>query len=144
MSSQSPQLYDSSRAETSSPVASDVASQKTEINLNFCYKPNSQSKETQTGDGIVLLNVDTGKCFSASTVGCRIWALLRSGSTVSQVADVLSSEFAIPREEVLPDIIEFVTSLVNSGLVQTPAPQGAPNRKTFLGWLKIWKRSLVV
>lgn len=106
-------------------------------NLALSYKPRGLVKVTATTDGAVFLDVAQGTCFSVSVVGYRIWTLLEKGSTGFQVVDELVREFSVPREEVVADTGEFLTSLLSLNLISLPEAQTTEVKKT-ARWWRVW------
>jgi len=74
-------------------------------------------RSTVTDEGIVLLDVSSGKIFHSNPVGSRVWIKLQEGSPVSKIVDEIASEFNAPRERVEPDVQEYIQSLRTSGLI---------------------------
>ena len=77
-------------------------------------------RETASEDGAVLLDIEQGICFSLNPVGLKIWTMLKKRYSVDQVADELSREFAVPRQQVLTDTREFINALAAKRLVRRP------------------------
>jgi len=74
-------------------------------------------RSTVTDEGVVLLDVSSGKIFHSNPVGSRVWIKLQEGSPVSKIVDEIASEFNAPRERVEPDVQEYIQSLRTSGLI---------------------------
>ena len=74
-------------------------------------------RSTVTDEGVVLLDVSSGKIFHSNPVGSRVWIKLQEGSSVSKIVDEIASEFNAPRELVEPDVQEYIQSLRISGLI---------------------------
>jgi hypothetical protein len=74
-------------------------------------------RSTVTDEGVVLLDVSSGKIFHSNPVGSRVWIKLQEGSSVSKIVDEIASEFNAPRERVEVDVQEYIQSLRISGLI---------------------------
>ena len=74
-------------------------------------------RSTVTDEGVVLLDVSSGKIFHSNPVGSRIWIKLQEGSSLSKIVDEIAAEFNAPREQVEGDVQEYVTSLKTGGLI---------------------------
>jgi hypothetical protein len=74
-------------------------------------------RSTVTDEGVVLLDVSSGKIFHSNSVGSRIWIKLQEGSPLSKIVDEIAAEFNAPREQVEADVQEYVTSLKTGGLI---------------------------
>lgn len=66
----------------------------------------------------VMLSIDSGKYYNLGKVGGRIWELVSSPMTVAQLVDALASEYDIDREMCEEQVISFLTSLYQEGLIQ--------------------------
>ena len=78
-------------------------------------------RETASADGAVLLDIEQGICFSLNPVGLKIWELLKKRYSVDQIADAMAQDFAIPRSQLLADIVEFIQSLEAKRLIRRPS-----------------------
>jgi len=74
-------------------------------------------RETASEDGAVLLDIEQGICFSLNPVGLKIWELLKKRYSVDQIADSLAQDFAVPRSQLLSDVVEFLQSLEAKRLI---------------------------
>ncbi|AHW65681.1 Hypothetical protein CGLY_16540 (plasmid) [Corynebacterium glyciniphilum AJ 3170] len=50
-------------------------------------------------------------------VAVLIWRTIESGATVSEIVDVVTSEYSVSEEEAERDTIDFLSSLEQDGLV---------------------------
>ena len=69
------------------------------------------------GDGVVWLNLNSGKVFSANRVGALIWSGVLERRSADQVAESISREFPISREAARADAAEFLAQLSAEGLL---------------------------
>ncbi len=74
-------------------------------------------RETASEDGAVLLDIEQGICFSLNPVGLKIWELLKKRCSIDQIADALARDFAVPRSQLLSDVVEFLRSLEAKRLI---------------------------
>jgi hypothetical protein len=74
-------------------------------------------RSTVTDEGVVLLDVSSGKIFHSNPVGSRVWVKLQEGAPLSKIVDEISAEFNAPREQVEADVQEYVQSLKTGGLI---------------------------
>ena len=86
-------------------------------NTNDDLRPCTGVRNINTQDGAVLLDIDQGICFSMNPVGAKIWEMLKMNHSIEHIADVLASEFSVPREQVLADVREFLAQLQNQHLL---------------------------
>jgi len=80
-------------------------------------KTSESVRETINQDGAVLLDIKQGLCFSMNPVGARIWAMLKAGRTVDQIASGLALEFDVPLAQIEADLTEFLDNLKIRNLV---------------------------
>ena len=64
-----------------------------------------------------MLDLRRGAMFRVNPVGARVLDLLDQGNSPSQIAEKLSSEFAVALSEVQTDVAEFVESLKAHGVL---------------------------
>lgn len=81
------------------------------------HKVSGAVRSTHGQDGAIVLDVQQGQMFSLNLVGSRILELLKSGSSESQIVDVISREFDVSRRLVENDVREFIDSLKKHKLV---------------------------
>jgi hypothetical protein len=75
-------------------------------------------RETASEDGAVLLDIEQGICFSLNPVGLKIWELLKKRYSVDRIADAMAQDFAVPRSQLLADVVEFIQSLEAKRLIR--------------------------
>jgi hypothetical protein len=92
-------------------------------------------RATYSEDGAVLLDIDKGLCYSLNVVGSRIWVTIESspGIHLEAIVDALQTHFQVPREELRSDTTEYLSSLLQKGLVRsngaTPPAKAERRRK---------------
>jgi hypothetical protein len=67
---------------------------------------------------IVILNLEKGEYFGVDDVGTRVWTLLAEGRSLRQVADMMVSEYDVPRETVAADLLRLAGELISHGLIR--------------------------
>ena len=75
--------------------------------------------ETEIDDEIVALDVTRGLCFGLDTVGSKIWKMLESDVTASEICGALTQEFEVSEEECIRDVRNILTQLHSEGLIST-------------------------
>jgi len=83
-------------------------------------KPSAHVRSSINDDGVVLLDIATGRIFSANSIGARIWQGLEDGLSLSAIADRLAAETGADRAVVERDAADFVTTLRARALVNEP------------------------
>ena len=74
-------------------------------------------RSTVTDEGVVLLDVSSGKIFHSNPIGSRVWTKLQEGSALPKIVDEIAAEFKTPRERVEADVKEYIQSLKASSLI---------------------------
>jgi hypothetical protein len=80
-------------------------------------KPASHVRSSVTDEGIVLLDVATGRIFSANAIGARIWRGLEDGEPVGAIVDRIAAETGADRAVVDRDAAQFIEMLRVRALV---------------------------
>ncbi len=65
----------------------------------------------------VLLDTQSGRYFGLNAVGTRVWALANESRSVKDMVSVLSSEYEVPPAQLEQDVLNFLNSLEQRGLV---------------------------
>jgi hypothetical protein len=72
-------------------------------------------------DGAVILNPDSGLYYSLDSVGARIWELVGSGTTRTELVDSLHAEYDVARDVLDSDVHALLQTLETNGLVELAA-----------------------
>jgi len=70
------------------------------------------------GNETVLLSMESAMYYGIDSVGSRIWELLQEPIRVSQIRDVITSEYDVDAERCEADVIAFLQRLLASGLIE--------------------------
>jgi hypothetical protein len=74
----------------------------------------------------IIINLANGMYYSLDKTGAVVWLLIGGGGSLEEIADVLSSRFSAPLEQVREDLANLVKDLVSHNLV-LPAEGAATN-----------------
>jgi len=74
-------------------------------------------RRVTNADGGVVLDLRRGAMFRVNPLGARVLDLLDEGSSPAQIAEKLSTEFAVALSEVQTGVTEFVESLKAHGVL---------------------------
>lgn len=66
----------------------------------------------------VMLNIDTGKYFALDQIGRHIWELIESPCCVSKITEVLVEQYEVDQVTCQSDVLAFLETLSNKGLVE--------------------------
>ena len=67
----------------------------------------------------ILLDQTGETYFSLNETGVRMWELLTSGLSTSEISETIAQEFDAPVDQIVEDVDAFVTQLGQRGIVQT-------------------------
>jgi hypothetical protein len=73
--------------------------------------------QTTVGSEIVLMVLETGKCFGLGETGSDVWRLLEKPTSVQPVLDALAAEYDAPMSVIEADVLELLTELQQQGLL---------------------------
>lgn len=65
----------------------------------------------------VLLNPETGDCYSLTGVGAAVWDLVGDPSTVDQLVNGVCERFEVEPSRARADTERFLESLIGEGLI---------------------------
>jgi hypothetical protein len=95
------------------------------LNLDATLQPHPDVvfTELQSGES-VLLHLDTKTYFSLNETGSTIWSLLEGGRSLTEVADALTEQYDVSRDQASASVLALVQQLLDENLVSltdTPA-----------------------
>lgn len=70
---------------------------------------------------VVLLDMGSENYFGLDVIGSEIWNLLKEGKTLQEIYDILLERYEVMPEKLKEDLEEFVSKLLESGLVSIAA-----------------------
>jgi|tagenome__1003787_1003787.scaffolds.fasta_scaffold18553444_2 hypothetical protein len=71
------------------------------------------------GDSTVLVHLQTNRIYELNTTASRIWKLIESGESGSEIVRLLSADFAVSAELAERDLKALVADLERGGLLET-------------------------
>jgi len=78
--------------------------------------------EAEVDGELVGLHIDNGYCYGFNPTATRIWALIETPQTVTQLCETLAEEFEIEPDAARPDVLALLEKLQRDKLVDlTPA-----------------------
>ena len=81
----------------------------------------AQVMAREVGDETVILDLANGTYYGLDPVGARIWHLMAEGQTLTQVCEVMLSEYEVTRENIERDVLALVQTLLERKLVSAGA-----------------------
>ena len=92
------------------------------MQLSDSYTTSDDVVAREVGGEMVLLDLASGQYFGLDTVGGRIWELLSDRAhTLSELCDVIESEFDAPRERIEADMMALAQQLSEQELIVAKA-----------------------
>jgi Coenzyme PQQ synthesis protein D (PqqD) len=83
------------------------------------YKISETVRATHGQDGAVVLDIQQGRVLRFNTTASLIFQRLERGEAPVEIIEAISQSFSIPPEIARTDVLDFVKSMVEEGLVQT-------------------------
>lgn len=71
----------------------------------------------EVGQETVLLDLESGTYFGLDGTGTRIWQLIEEGKSLSEVCDIMMSEYDVARDVIETDTIVLLAELEEKKLV---------------------------
>jgi len=87
------------------------------IDLNTTVMRVDQVMNTPLDEEMVILNMAKNNYIALNQVGRRIWDLLEKPIRVEELNRILSREFGATPEQIAADVLPFLNSLADEGLV---------------------------
>lgn len=76
------------------------------------------------GNGLALLNLETGRYFSLGETGAFVWEALKRDASREAIAADMAREFDVPIERSRADLGAFLGQLEDAGLVRADDGSG--------------------
>jgi hypothetical protein len=67
---------------------------------------------------LLAIDQQAGYCYSMNLCGARIWELIQKPAPVSAICAVLGTEFGVERDKCLQDVLDFLDTLAEAGLIE--------------------------
>lgn len=89
------------------------------INLDSIVSYRQDIDTTDIDGEKVMMDLVKGQYFALNSVGSRIWEEIQSPVKVSEVVNILLSEYEVDRETCEKSVIEFIEGLNSAGLLSS-------------------------
>ncbi len=80
---------------------------------------------TEIDDQTVMMDIDRGSYFGLNQTGTRIWALLAEPMAIGELRDRLMEQFDVPREQCEQQVVDYLESLLDRGLLEVVTDESA-------------------
>jgi len=74
--------------------------------------------DAEIDDQTIMMDIEQGSYFGLNQMGTRIWALLAEPMVIGDLCDQLTEQFDVPGEQCERQVIDFLGSLLDRGLLQ--------------------------
>lgn len=74
--------------------------------------------EAEVGGELVALHVDNGVCYGFNNTATRIWSLIEQPKRVSEIRDVLLSEYEVEPDACEAQLRDLLGELEKDGLIE--------------------------
>lgn len=87
------------------------------IQTNCKFQKSDKFVETEIDGEILMMSVDDGQYFGMDNVAVAIWKFLVEPKSFTEIRDMVTTHFDVPKEECEQDIEAFLTDLINNKLI---------------------------
>ena len=87
------------------------------MDLQAIPRQNQDTASRSIDDAAYVLNPETSELHAFNEVGGRIWELIDGERTLQAVAQVIADEYDVEPGVAEADVVEFVETLVDKGIV---------------------------
>ena len=97
-----------------------MTEQKTGPDISQSSLVQRSQHQTSAGmpDETVILNPVSGVYFGLDEVGARVWELIETPRTVTELCEAITQEYAVAAEQCKQDLIKLLRELAAAGLVE--------------------------
>lgn len=67
-------------------------------------------------DEVVMMHPESGKYFALNPVASRIWELIESPHSLSELVEKLTKEFDVPEQKCHKEVSEFLNEIISKKL----------------------------
>jgi hypothetical protein len=109
--------------------------------MNEAFQPNSPGVASEIIDGeAVIMNLKTGKYFSAASSGGLIWACIEQSQPLEHIVELFVAQYAATPDQAKAAVAKFIADLKAEDLIRSTDPAhplaltelgGSPTRKSY-------------
>lgn len=85
---------------------------------SLLYKRAAEVIETEVGNEVVALDLQSGTCFALNEIAASVWRSLSEPRNFEDLRDGLLDAYEVPVEQCTIDLEELLDDLAEKGLVQ--------------------------
>jgi hypothetical protein len=94
-----------------------------EISVDTRFMRSEKLLYSQVDGDVTMMSVETGKYYSLTAVGARIWSLLDQPRSVRQVCDGLMAEYRVEPARCEGDVLNIFRRMAEEGVVAVAAQE---------------------
>lgn len=87
------------------------------VNPDTRYHCKAELIDATVEKGILALNVDTGESYSLTGPSGRVWRLLNTPSSATEIATILTKEYVIDQESCTAQVCAFLALLLKENII---------------------------
>jgi hypothetical protein len=95
----------------------------THIELRTLVGRSDKLLYAEIGSDVTIMSVQSGRYYSLTKVGARIWSLIENATPVERICEQLLAEYRIDREHCENDVLKILHKMAEEGLVTVTANQ---------------------
>ena len=88
------------------------------IDLQTTIQASDEIVSSKLDDEVVMMSIEKGAYYGLDKIGSRVWELLATPRTVSDICDILIQEYDVTREQCEQDMLAWFTELAENNLIQ--------------------------
>jgi len=89
----------------------------TAITLHTRLQASQDIVTSQLDDEMVMMSIENSEYYGLDEIGGKAWTLLAEPHTISEICDVITSEYAVSRAQCEQDMLEWLGEMVKENLV---------------------------
>jgi hypothetical protein len=96
------------------------------IELNKAYKASQDVVTKELEDELIIVPIKAGvgdlnaEMFSLNRTGAAVWSRLDGTLSLIEIIKSLSSQYGVSEDEIKPDVMDLIESLLEKGLIFEP------------------------
>lgn len=91
---------------------------KSVIDIDDIVIRTNEVVSTDMDDETVMMSIDKGMYYGLDTIATRIWELIEKPLAVSDLCNILLSEFEVDRDNCQRDVLRFLNEMQNDELIK--------------------------
>jgi hypothetical protein len=102
----------------SQPRALGASAMKRNISFSSSVVAAEGQVFSDLGDEVAILDLKSGTYYGLNAVGARIWSLIQEPKTVSEIYDIITSEYEVEPRRCEHDLVMLLEDLAEQELIE--------------------------